>query len=1725
EEAKEPVKPWERPWTTEEMRQQSENWNLAGDAGLLKHLQEFSQNLLARAHTTEVALDSLMEELRATSTSVNNVTNQFLCLANTQFVENRVYDDDEKETPPEEKKEEEKPKSKEEQEAEVVARVRESLALGISVLDTMFDVVEVPASDSEDEESGGRVVLEPHNPYLSRPLPYLIGSREFMEDDTVGLGSLSDSEETGADKNLVQSSDSESEMDVEEKDVPKKRTRLSSTSMSENSDFGASDNSDLGPGPEKQKKFDSSGLFGNIPPSDTGNMFGGDTPTDEDDVINNGATKRSGFAAQLAAKLGAAAESNHSAPKLNNSASKPSMVWEDEDDDDGLFGRRDGKYSGGRGLFDDLEDSPESLWNTKEKSTEKGAAEKQPSLFGPEAENEDNVFSTVARKESKEVNKRLSTAASPGVATSTPNADSGYNQSEKKSGLFNAYKSSTLFEGTDLDDNLFDTSKSASKDTEKVIDEPKQSDVKKKKKPVGGVSMFGSVDVFNAGIRRPPSSSSSSCDDESEQTHEKAILLNPKSISRLAKHNPSKTPSAGKKVSLFDAEDDDNLFDPKFSSSKNPQNQTESGNNEQSVSSSLFHDDISDSLFSKPQKNLSRGSTKPGVSESLTTKQSTSSRKQTSLFNDSDSGDDELLFSSTSSTSSRSRRSQGSGDLLASSGDKVKPPVVQKKGLFDDEDSLFAGLKDDPGFDIFNTETNTTKPNSRNLVNRDLFGPEDKLFKSSTSPLQDKNGSKDRLFGDDDSFDIFNSSNGDKSNKIVDKEKSSDRNVSVKGIESVKPKSGGLFSDDPLDDIFAVPVNTQKEQLSSKVTLTDSLFSGNSVLVNVVDDLFSESLKSKESKSIPKIDEFSDQTDDIFSIPKTVSSVTISTKNELVPKDTVRDSSVLAKNENSTNSIVGETLIKQDDVKSSDLFKAVENESDSDLFNKSTVIPSVSKKPVIASKPDIKQKPKIPTASKSSLIKNSPQESLVFSSVEESTSSNYSNVNTKENTVEEKVLVDNSLSSQNEKTVSVPDQNNVVAKSIEPSSQPMKLEPPKTLNIRKTTGSLFNSSSNEDEGLFISGFPSKNLSDLNSAEVFNEEVKSDSTLSPQDDKPKLFSTEKRSKSEKEISSKLEFAQENVGNSIVKARSVGASPRQLNIDPSALLPGAKPPPRNQHNTEAGVGFDRPAQMNATLHSAGKERARIQTKRRPPSRRARQEAVRNSSIDFGGFEEAAAMSGVSVTSDSLPKETNSLPEPNVHISSDNFQTPELPPTKENISTFLDGSSNSNNNLLSPSTDEEDLFGVPQDLPYESSKDDTQSLFTSAPVLSPLEFKSEALPIFPEETISTKTSENNTRETLDSNGKHTETFPKESANKIPLENENVFPSENIPDDKNDVYDSFRNEPPADDFEDDDEDDDSSDLFSVSKNKITPLQKDNLFETVKDSDSLFSSVKSLPDVDIINIGIPSTSVEIVTSQKESKISQNDPLSLDKSDKNMFENIPKSESSELFSSASIKQDDLFISKKTSSENLHDDLFLPSKSDKNSISYGVEDDLFIPVNKDNKNRSNVKKPNVFDSKQEDGIDDDTLFSSGKQNQLLLAEDDLFSNVKDTNSQKIAAPEKKLNSDLFGGDSPEGDDLFFSTSKKKVGSAVTKGKSGTLVKGSLFDEDEDDDIFGGGTKSHPSNKPANVPVNNEDSLFGSSSTKKKPQMKISNPIASSSSRQAAKEDNDLFEDPLMVITKK
>ena len=55
---------WERPWSTDEMRQQCGNWTLAGDAGLLLHLQQFSAKLMAKTHEIEKSVHDLSRESR-----------------------------------------------------------------------------------------------------------------------------------------------------------------------------------------------------------------------------------------------------------------------------------------------------------------------------------------------------------------------------------------------------------------------------------------------------------------------------------------------------------------------------------------------------------------------------------------------------------------------------------------------------------------------------------------------------------------------------------------------------------------------------------------------------------------------------------------------------------------------------------------------------------------------------------------------------------------------------------------------------------------------------------------------------------------------------------------------------------------------------------------------------------------------------------------------------------------------------------------------------------------------------------------------------------------------------------------------------------------------------------------------------------------------------------------------------------------------------------------------------------------------------------------------------------------------------------------------------------------------------------------------------------------------------------------------------------------------------
>lgn len=504
------------------------------------------------------------------------------------------------------------------------------------------------------------------------------------------------------------------------------------------------------------------------------------------------------------------------------------------------------------------------------------------------------------------------------------------------------------------------------------------------------------------------------------------------------------------------------------------------------------------------------------------------------------------------------------------------------------------------------------------------------------------------------------------------------------------------------------------------------------------------------------------------------------------------------------------------------------------------------------------------------------------------------------------------------------------------------------------------------------------------------------------------------------------------------------------------------------------------------------------------------MRLSGIDYEGFVTASVMVAEKVPNPA-PDKADDTQEPITQaaeaprLSSTELQPPPSgtvgSPSKRHSSSFVDGSSN----LLSPSTDEEDLFGVPQDLPseYGSNKDDGQNLFSYAPVLSPLE----SLIKFPAESDSSKCI------SIDTGGKfsnsdilHTSKLLEDSLDKMPTVPTSPISSNGnsmaVPNLINGTPDIHATGPSLDILHDSlhscDEDDDSSDLFSETKNTVPSprREKQDLFDTTLDTESLLTSVKSIPELDVSNYlpeetGSLSDCPENASPSLKDFLSSKYPLFLDDEKSPMPENIMQSNAQEeLFGSGSVKHD-LFAPRKGSSEKV-DDMFLTTNRD-NSIHSDCGDELFSvgtnsSLNKENKNRTYVDKSDITEPKEICDIEDNILFSFGdKQKQSLPTEKDLFSNsIKAVNIPKLAASETDSNSDLFGGDSRESGDIFFDiTSKKKGANSIIKGKLSGIVassaKGSLFgDDDENDDIFGSdksASKSAVSPKPASTPLDN------------------------------------------------
>ncbi|KAM6330088.1 WASH complex subunit 2-like isoform 8-T8 [Podargus strigoides] len=360
EDAAEAAPVWERSWSLEEIRKGSQNWSLASDAGLLRFLQEFSQQTISRTHEIKKQVDGLISETKATDCRLHNVFNDFLMLSNTQFIENRVYDEEVEEPIPKadvgDKTEQEK--TREQKEADLIPKIQEAVNYGLQVLDSAFEQLDIKAgnSDSEEEESNERVelILEPKDLYIDRPLPYLIGSQQFMEQDDVGLGDLS-SEEGSIDSDrgsVIDSEEKEEEESDDEFGNPSEDDQKTRTAqMSDEDDYEGCD------------------------------LFDSEKDDDEDGDLDESTRPKkkrpTSFADELAARIKGevpvkqdeecSSLSPETKPRKTPKEKKEVKVPSDDEDNDIFkppkltdedftpFGSRGGIFSGGTGLFDDDE--------------------------------------------------------------------------------------------------------------------------------------------------------------------------------------------------------------------------------------------------------------------------------------------------------------------------------------------------------------------------------------------------------------------------------------------------------------------------------------------------------------------------------------------------------------------------------------------------------------------------------------------------------------------------------------------------------------------------------------------------------------------------------------------------------------------------------------------------------------------------------------------------------------------------------------------------------------------------------------------------------------------------------------------------------------------------------------------------------------------------------------------------------------------------------------------------------------------------------------------------------------------------------------------------------------------------------------------------------------------------------------------------------------------------
>lgn len=625
---------------------------------LLQFLQEFSQQTISRTHEIKKQVDGLIQETKSTHCRLHNVFNDFLMLSNTQFIENRVYDEEVEEPvlkPETEKIEQEK--TREQKEIDLIPKVQEAVNYGLQVLDSAFEQLDIKAgnSDSEEEDANERVelILEPKDLYIDRPLPYLIGSKLFMEQEDVGLGELSSEEgSVGSNRGSIVDSEEEKEEEESDEDFGNRSDNDQNQHIAQISDEDEDEDADLFVDSEKEEE-------------------------DLEDIEENTKLKRpTSFADELAARIRGDLSKQTKEEQIDakprktvkekKERSTPSDDEEDNmfappkltDEDFSPFGSRGGLFSGGQGLFDD-EDEESDLFREaprnqqaqtphNEESSSSKPGKKIPAGAVSVFLGDTDVFGATAAPSVKEPQKPEQPTL--GKSQHLPT-------------------SAGLFDDED-DDDFFAPVRSKPSKTDQVK---------------SGTSIFDEEegDLFVEKASASPEASVN----QTDESRTKAEITITTPSNKSLKHLPETKTQKG----LFsDEEDSEDLFSQNANKSKS----TSLVPSKLPASTSLFSDeDEEDSLFgavaAKKQTSL-----QPQSQEKAKPSEQPKKKASALLF----SSDEEDQWNITDSQTKSAPDSRPKGELKdvgPIQGQEAKP--VKKTSLFeedDDEDDLFAIAKD-----------------------------------------------------------------------------------------------------------------------------------------------------------------------------------------------------------------------------------------------------------------------------------------------------------------------------------------------------------------------------------------------------------------------------------------------------------------------------------------------------------------------------------------------------------------------------------------------------------------------------------------------------------------------------------------------------------------------------------------------------------------------------------------------------------------------------------------------------------------------------------------------------------------------------------------------------------------------------------------------------------------------------------------------------------------------